>query len=163
MGIPVTDEAGQRLGHSVTAAKQGIFQVVISRIGMAIPAMGEMGMAGGAQEARREDGLRFSWVLTTQRHQVREEWEAAGGRSSIRFANWSSLTLSWPALPSAIPPVIMNTLEKKDFLKVRNSLFAYSAQRLLPNTERIVTAMLDCTLMMSLTVPPNMRHAHTLS
>lgn len=41
MGIPVTDEAGQRLGHSVTAAKQGIFQVVISRIGMAIPAMGE--------------------------------------------------------------------------------------------------------------------------
>uniref|UniRef100_A0A8C8ZB97 Sidoreflexin n=1 Tax=Prolemur simus TaxID=1328070 RepID=A0A8C8ZB97_PROSS len=41
VGIPVTDEAGQRLGHSVTAAKQGIFQVVISRIGMAIPAMGK--------------------------------------------------------------------------------------------------------------------------
>uniref|UniRef100_A0A8C5KNI5 Sideroflexin-3 n=1 Tax=Jaculus jaculus TaxID=51337 RepID=A0A8C5KNI5_JACJA len=58
VGIPVTDEAGQRLGHSVTAAKQGIFQVVISRICMAIPAM-------------------------------------------------------------AIPPVIMNTLEKKDFLKRR--------------------------------------------
>ncbi|CAO2585669.1 Sfxn3 [Lemmus lemmus] len=58
VGIPVTDEAGQRLGHSVTAAKQGIFQVVISRIGMAIPAM-------------------------------------------------------------AIPPVIMNALEKKDFLKRR--------------------------------------------
>nr|KAF6458758.1 sideroflexin 3 [Rousettus aegyptiacus] len=56
VGIPVTDEAGQRLGHSVTAAKQGIFQVVISRICMAIPAM-------------------------------------------------------------AIPPVIMDTLEKKDFLK----------------------------------------------
>uniref|UniRef100_A0A8C6RDZ0 Sideroflexin-3 n=1 Tax=Nannospalax galili TaxID=1026970 RepID=A0A8C6RDZ0_NANGA len=58
VGIPVTDEAGQRLGHSVTAAKQGIFQVVVSRICMAIPAM-------------------------------------------------------------AIPPVIMNTLEKKDFLKHR--------------------------------------------
>ncbi|KAF6111349.1 sideroflexin 3 [Phyllostomus discolor] len=58
VGIPVTDEAGQRLGHSVTAAKQGIFQVVISRICMAIPAM-------------------------------------------------------------AIPPVIMDTLEKKDFLKRR--------------------------------------------
>lgn len=43
MGIPVTDEAGQRLGHSVTAAKQGIFQVVVSRICMAIPAMGEAG------------------------------------------------------------------------------------------------------------------------
>lgn len=56
MGIPVTDEAGQRLGHSVTAAKQGIFQVVISRIGMAIPAMGEAWL-GGAQEAWREEGL----------------------------------------------------------------------------------------------------------
>uniref|UniRef100_A0A3Q2LUC2 Sidoreflexin n=3 Tax=Equus TaxID=9789 RepID=A0A3Q2LUC2_HORSE len=58
VGIPVTDEAGQRLGHSVAAAKQGIFQVVVSRICMAIPAM-------------------------------------------------------------AIPPVIMDTLEKKDFLKRR--------------------------------------------
>ncbi|KAL2769409.1 sideroflexin-3 isoform 4, partial [Daubentonia madagascariensis] len=58
VGIPVTDVAGQRLGHSVTAAKQGIFQVVISRICMAIPAM-------------------------------------------------------------AIPPLIMDTLEKKDFMKRR--------------------------------------------
>lgn len=58
VGIPVTDEQGQRLGHSVAAAKQGIFQVVTSRICMAIPAM-------------------------------------------------------------AIPPVIMDTLEKKDFLKRR--------------------------------------------
>uniref|UniRef100_A0A8C6E091 Sidoreflexin n=1 Tax=Moschus moschiferus TaxID=68415 RepID=A0A8C6E091_MOSMO len=58
VGIPVTNEQGQRLGHSVAAAKQGIFQVVISRICMAIPAM-------------------------------------------------------------AIPPVIMDTLEKKDFLKRR--------------------------------------------
>lgn len=37
----MTDEESQRLGHSVAAAKQGIFQVVISRICMAIPAMGE--------------------------------------------------------------------------------------------------------------------------
>ncbi|XP_029101723.1 sideroflexin-3 isoform X6 [Monodon monoceros] len=58
VGIPVTDEQGQRLGHSVAAAKQGIFQVVTSRICMAIPAM-------------------------------------------------------------AIPPVIMDTLEKKNFLKRR--------------------------------------------
>ncbi|XP_045147444.1 sideroflexin-3 isoform X2 [Echinops telfairi] len=58
VGIPVTDEEGQRLGQSVAAAKQGIFQVVISRICMAIPAM-------------------------------------------------------------AIPPVIMDSLEKKDFLKRR--------------------------------------------
>lgn len=58
VGIPVTNEQGQRLGYSVAAAKQGIFQVVISRICMAIPAM-------------------------------------------------------------AIPPVIMDTLEKKDFLKRR--------------------------------------------
>ncbi|KAK6293812.1 hypothetical protein J4Q44_G00361380 [Coregonus suidteri] len=38
-GIPVTDENGNRLGESVTAAKSGIFQVVVSRIGMAVPAM----------------------------------------------------------------------------------------------------------------------------
>lgn len=42
----MADEAGQRLGYSVTAAKQGIFQVVISRICMAIPAMGKAGVAG---------------------------------------------------------------------------------------------------------------------
>lgn len=47
MGIPVTDEENQRLGHSVAAAKQGIFQVVISRICMAIPAMGEAQAPGG--------------------------------------------------------------------------------------------------------------------
>uniref|UniRef100_A0A3B3S9L3 Sideroflexin-3 n=1 Tax=Paramormyrops kingsleyae TaxID=1676925 RepID=A0A3B3S9L3_9TELE len=55
-GIPVTDENGNRLGESTKAAQQAIFQVVVSRIGMAVPAM-------------------------------------------------------------AIPPVIMNALEKKAFLK----------------------------------------------
>uniref|UniRef100_A0A8C7CYU8 Sidoreflexin n=1 Tax=Oncorhynchus kisutch TaxID=8019 RepID=A0A8C7CYU8_ONCKI len=40
-GIPVTDEEGNRLGESVTAAKSGIIQVVVSRIGMAVPAMGK--------------------------------------------------------------------------------------------------------------------------
>ncbi|KAM4607879.1 sideroflexin-3 isoform 1-T2 [Polymixia lowei] len=38
-GIPVTDENGNRLGESVNAAKQAIVQVVVSRIGMAVPAM----------------------------------------------------------------------------------------------------------------------------
>uniref|UniRef100_A0ABK0LQK8 Sidoreflexin n=1 Tax=Rattus norvegicus TaxID=10116 RepID=A0ABK0LQK8_RAT len=56
VGIPVTDEAGQRLGHSVTAAKQGIFQVVVSRIGMAIPAMGEAGWGSGGSERRALGG-----------------------------------------------------------------------------------------------------------
>lgn len=42
----MTDEEGRRLGQSVAAAKQGIFQVVISRICMAIPAMGEAGVPG---------------------------------------------------------------------------------------------------------------------
>lgn len=54
----MTDEAGQRLGHSVTAAKQGIFQVVVSRIGMAIPAMGEAGWGSGGSERRGLVGLR---------------------------------------------------------------------------------------------------------
>ncbi|KAJ8418090.1 hypothetical protein AAFF_G00137990 [Aldrovandia affinis] len=38
-GIPVTDEEGNRLGESPNAAKQAIVQVVVSRIGMAMPAM----------------------------------------------------------------------------------------------------------------------------
>lgn len=40
-GIPVTDENGNRLGESPNAAKQAIMQVVVSRIGMAVPAMGK--------------------------------------------------------------------------------------------------------------------------
>lgn len=39
-GIPVTDENGNRLGVSAVAAKDGIIQVVFSRIGMAVPGMG---------------------------------------------------------------------------------------------------------------------------
>lgn len=39
-GIPVTDENGNRLGESANAAQQAIVQVVVSRIGMAVPAMG---------------------------------------------------------------------------------------------------------------------------
>ncbi|XP_006630929.1 sideroflexin-3 [Lepisosteus oculatus] len=38
-GIPVTDEEGRRLGESTIAARQAIAQVVVSRIGMAVPAM----------------------------------------------------------------------------------------------------------------------------
>ncbi|XP_061692237.1 sideroflexin-3 isoform X3 [Syngnathoides biaculeatus] len=38
-GIPVTDENGNRLGESANAAQQAIIQVVVSRIGMAVPAM----------------------------------------------------------------------------------------------------------------------------
>ncbi|XP_036429875.1 sideroflexin-3 [Colossoma macropomum] len=38
-GIPVTDEEGNRLGESASAAQQAIAQVVVSRIGMAVPAM----------------------------------------------------------------------------------------------------------------------------
>uniref|UniRef100_A0A671YL08 Sidoreflexin n=1 Tax=Sparus aurata TaxID=8175 RepID=A0A671YL08_SPAAU len=38
-GIPVTDENDNRLGESPNAAKQAIMQVVVSRIGMAVPAM----------------------------------------------------------------------------------------------------------------------------
>lgn len=41
-GIPVTDENGNRLGESPNAAKQAIMQVVVSRIGMAVPAMGNV-------------------------------------------------------------------------------------------------------------------------
>ncbi|XP_063086876.1 sideroflexin-1 isoform X3 [Cavia porcellus] len=39
VGIPITDENGNRLGESANAAKQAIMQVVISRILMAAPGM----------------------------------------------------------------------------------------------------------------------------
>uniref|UniRef100_A0AAY5K5S6 Sidoreflexin n=1 Tax=Esox lucius TaxID=8010 RepID=A0AAY5K5S6_ESOLU len=67
-GIPVTDENGNRLGESVNAAKSGIVQVVVSRIGMAVPAM-------------------------------------------------------------AIPPVIMNALEKKAFMKLGMNLLVHSLNK----------------------------------
>ncbi|KAK2716533.1 sideroflexin-1-like [Artemia franciscana] len=38
-GVPVTDENGNKLGESKIAAKRGITQVVLSRIGMASPGM----------------------------------------------------------------------------------------------------------------------------
>ncbi|XP_067276899.1 sideroflexin-3 [Pseudorasbora parva] len=38
-GIPITDAEGERLGESTKAAQQAIVQVVVSRIGMAVPAM----------------------------------------------------------------------------------------------------------------------------
>ncbi|KAK9964763.1 hypothetical protein ABG768_005907 [Culter alburnus] len=38
-GIPITDVEGKRLGESTKAAQQAIVQVVVSRIGMAVPAM----------------------------------------------------------------------------------------------------------------------------
>lgn len=41
VGIPVTDENGARLGESTQAAQQAIAQVVVSRILMAAPGMGE--------------------------------------------------------------------------------------------------------------------------
>lgn len=40
-GIPVTNDKGNRLGESVIAAQQAISQVIISRILMAAPGMGQ--------------------------------------------------------------------------------------------------------------------------
>ena len=41
-GIAITSESGEVLGSSTQAAQKAIFQVVTSRIAMAIPAMGEL-------------------------------------------------------------------------------------------------------------------------
>uniref|UniRef100_W5KXS2 Sidoreflexin n=1 Tax=Astyanax mexicanus TaxID=7994 RepID=W5KXS2_ASTMX len=51
-GIAVTDENGNKLGHSRKAAAKGITQVVISRVTMAAP-----GMSKYSQTAVREEGF----------------------------------------------------------------------------------------------------------
>ncbi len=38
-GIPIVDEDGNKLGNSKIAAKWAIAQVILSRIGMAVPGM----------------------------------------------------------------------------------------------------------------------------
>lgn len=40
-GVPVVDSNGNKMGESKVAAKQGIIAVVLSRVGMASPGMGE--------------------------------------------------------------------------------------------------------------------------
>lgn len=99
LGIPVTDENGNRLGESTAAAQKAIFQVVVSRIGMAAPAMGEYPLLHPCPRAAAGP-----WQCGTGFHGWQgccEHWEL----------------ISFPSAP-AIPPVIMNALEKRAFLKV---------------------------------------------
>ncbi|XP_007901822.2 sideroflexin-1-like [Callorhinchus milii] len=60
-GIPVTDENGNRLGVSTKAAQQAIVQVVVSRIGMAMPAMAIPPVIMNALE-KRAFLKRFPWM-----------------------------------------------------------------------------------------------------
>lgn len=99
LGIPVTDENGNRLGESTAAAQKAIFQVVVSRIGMAAPAMGECPLLPPCPRAAVGP-----WQCGTGSH----SWQ--GG-----CEHWE--LISFPSAP-AIPPVIMNALEKRAFLKV---------------------------------------------
>lgn len=72
----MTNEQGQRLGHSVAAAKQGIFQVVISRICMAIPAMGEAGVALWGTGGSKRKGCHYpGGVRTLGAVRFWGEWE----------------------------------------------------------------------------------------
>lgn len=104
MGIPVTDEAGQRLGHSVTAAKQGIFQVVISRICMAIPAMGEAGVAGWGTGSSGRKGIQFLRGFEDSGGHSRGQWEKCEeGSSFLRVLTFLALSPSLPALLSLQP------------------------------------------------------------
>ncbi|KAM6443450.1 sideroflexin-3 isoform 1-T1 [Liasis olivaceus] len=60
-GIPVMDEHGNRLGESKKAAQQAIVQVVISRIGMAAPAMAIPPVIMNALE-KRAFLKRYPWM-----------------------------------------------------------------------------------------------------
>lgn len=95
----MTDEAGQRLGHSVTAAKQGIFQVVVSRIGMAIPAMGEAGWGSGGSERRALGGSQGFLITQSARLGRR----GGAGREAFLQAPGVCPTISLPALLSPQP------------------------------------------------------------
>ncbi|XP_034295838.1 sideroflexin-3 [Pantherophis guttatus] len=60
-GIPIMDEHGNRLGESKKAAQQAIVQVVISRIGMAAPAMAIPPVIMNALE-KRAFMKRYPWM-----------------------------------------------------------------------------------------------------
>lgn len=60
-GIPITDENGNRLGESTKAAQQAITQVVVSRIGMAAPAMAIPPVIMNALE-KRAFIKRYPWL-----------------------------------------------------------------------------------------------------
>ncbi|KAM8923913.1 sideroflexin-3 isoform 1-T1 [Pelodytes ibericus] len=60
-GIPITDENGNRLGESTKAAQQAIAQVVVSRIGMAAPAMAIPPVIMNALE-KRAFLKRYPWM-----------------------------------------------------------------------------------------------------
>ncbi|XP_053245371.1 sideroflexin-3 isoform X1 [Podarcis raffonei] len=61
LGIPITDESGNRLGESKAAAQQAIAQVVVSRIGMAAPAMAIPPVIMNALE-KRAFLKRYPWM-----------------------------------------------------------------------------------------------------
>ncbi|KAL8187437.1 UNVERIFIED_CONTAM: Sideroflexin-1 [Gekko kuhli] len=60
-GIPILDENGNRLGESKKAAQQAIMQVVVSRIGMAAPAMAIPPVIMNALE-KRAFLKRYPWL-----------------------------------------------------------------------------------------------------
>ena len=99
----MTDEQGQRLGHSVAAAKQGIFQVVVSRICMAIPAMGEAGVARWGMGGSKRRGCHYPGGLRTLGG---VGGAAKGDRPFLRVLTFTLLTPSLLALlsPQPFPP-----------------------------------------------------------
>uniref|UniRef100_A0A3B4A7G5 Sideroflexin-3 n=1 Tax=Periophthalmus magnuspinnatus TaxID=409849 RepID=A0A3B4A7G5_9GOBI len=85
-GIPVTDENGNRLGESANAAQQAIAQVVVSRIGMAVPAMAIPPVIMNALEKRAFMKVRSHCVVTGLEKELQERIrETSPGTTRVYF------------------------------------------------------------------------------
>uniref|UniRef100_A0A8C7DKY3 Sideroflexin 2 n=1 Tax=Oncorhynchus kisutch TaxID=8019 RepID=A0A8C7DKY3_ONCKI len=121
-GIALTDENGNKLGHSKKAAVKGITQVVISQVTMAAPGMSSVrGLRGRAVEFEISphsiDNGKWSVILLlpTMTH---SSPSSSTCHSFIYFLSSCAPSLLSPSLLLVILPIIMQRLEDNKFMQV---------------------------------------------